>query len=526
MRLTSWITAVAMLPGLASCYSPNDTVVGTADGTDGGSQPSSTGVGVDTTGGTPEPTSDGPTSGPGESSSAGDTGETNPGGAPRVRVVHAADAGRLDVYVTGMAEPLAADLGFGESTDHVDLPAGPVTLELRDAGAAPDSEPRFTSAPVDLAQGDSITFVAAGTSESADPELSLRALALTEEFGDPGAGRAAVRAVNLGIDAPAMDVDIGDDATPDFAGLPRFGDTGAGGDPVAAGAAVQLGVAVDGSWPTAFTLPELSEGEGAFLLVAGEISRLPREAASMKIVVVDADGVAAVVRQNPVAHFFHAGIDTGPMDVCIGGEVVVAGFEFGEIAAHRMPPADYAIELHSAPSDCGGAALAAETTGGLVSGEQYLVIAHGEVMVEGSETQALAIDTIRDEFDLEAAPNVVTRFFNGFSYGSPLAIADVGDGIVLEEQNLWVPSLAFSETSEQLTRAPGDYILGITNAGSLPIQGLLFVALTVQPAGRDFIVMAGNYVSDANAPEDQNSTFFLVDTAANPWVSTEFVEGG
>jgi hypothetical protein len=524
MRLTSWITAAAMLPGLASCYSPNDTVVGTADGTDGGSQPSSTGVGVDTTGGTPEPTSDGPTSGPGESSSAGDTGETNPGGAPRVRVVHAADAGRLDVYVTGMAEPLAADLGFGESTDHVELPEGPVTLELRDAGAAPDSEPRFTSAPVDLAQGDSVTFVAAGASESADPELSLRALALTEAFGDPGAGRAAVRAVNLGIDAPAMDVDLGDDATPDFTGLPRFGDTGAGGDPVAAGAAVQLGVAVDGSWPTAFTLPELAEGEGAFLLVAGEISRLPREAASMKIIVVDADGVAAVVRQNPVAHFFHAGIDTGPMDVCIGGEVVVAGFEFGEIAAQRLPPADYAIELHSAPSDCGGAALAADTTGMLVSGEQYLVIAHGEVMVEGSETQALAIDTIRDEFDLEAGPNIVTRFFNGFS-AAPVQFGEASGNYELVEQNLWVPSLAFSETSEQLTRAPAEYRIAIAPDNiPLPPDFYILVPWTFAAGAREFCVMAGNFYGIANEPDDENNRFFVVDTTDTPWTSTETIQ--
>jgi hypothetical protein len=525
MRFTPWITAAVMLPGLTSCYSPNETVVGTAaDGTDGGSQPSSTGVGADTTVGTAEPTTDGPSSGPGESSSTGDAGETSPDGAPRVRVVHAADAGRLDVYVMGMAEPLAADLGFGESTDHVELPAGPVVLELRDAGAAPDSQPLFTSAPVDLAQDDSVTVVAAGVSGSADPELSLRALALTEAFGDPGAGRAAVRAVNLGIDAPAMDVDIGDDATPDVTGLPRFGDTGAGGDPVPAGAAVQLGVVVGESWPTAFTLPELAEGEGAFLLVAGEISRLPRESASMKIVVVDADGVAAVVNQNPVAHFFHAGIDTGPMDVCIGGEVVVAGFEFGEIAAQRLPPADYAIELHSAPSDCGGAALAADTTGMLVSGEQYLVIAHGEEVVEGSETQALAIDTIRDEFDLEAAPNVVTRFFNGLS-AAPVQFGEMSGDYDLEEQNLWVASLAFSETSEQLTRAPGAYDIAITFDNiPLPADGFLFVPLAFGAGAREICVMAGNYVGVSNEPDDEYSRYFIVDTTDAPWTSTEILQ--
>lgn len=515
-----------MLPGLTSCYSPNDTVVGPADGTDGGSQPSSTGVGVDTTGGTSEPTTGGPTGGPGESSSTGDTGETSPGGAPRVRVVHAADADRLDVYVMGMAEPLAADLGFGESTDHVDLPAGPVTLELRDAGAAPDSEPRFTSAPVDLAQGDSVTFVAAGASESADPELSLRALALTEAFGDPGAGRAAVRAVNLGIDAPAMDVDIGDDATPDFAGLPRFADTGAGGDPVAAGAAVQLGVAVDGSWPTAFTLPELAEGEGAFLLVAGEISRLPREAASMKIIVVDADGVAAVVDQNPVAHFFHAGIDTGPMDVCIGGEVVVAGFEFGEIAAQRLPPADYAIELHSAPSDCGGAALAADTTGMLVSGEQYLVIAHGEVMLAPPFAEPLTVGTVREEFNLDAGPNVVLRFF-GALLASPQMIADVemGEGYVLQEQNLWTPSLAFSEASEPITRAPGDYTLAHAPVAPLPVGSNRRFPISLTPAGRNIFIFAGNHTPFGEPDEnDELPTFFSVDTTVTPWGVSEFIE--
>jgi hypothetical protein len=55
------------------------------------------------------------------------------------------DSGPVDFYIEALgAEPVVANLAFGEATDIVNLPAGTHTVNVRAAGSAADSEPLAT----------------------------------------------------------------------------------------------------------------------------------------------------------------------------------------------------------------------------------------------------------------------------------------------------------------------------------------------------------------------------------------------
>lgn len=92
------------------------------------------------------------------------TGELNsytpPPSAPQVRVIHAAEAPPVDVYLNNQIAVEAVD--FREATDYVALPAGTYGVTVFPAGADPASESPAMIGNLDLVEGDVVSVVAVG----------------------------------------------------------------------------------------------------------------------------------------------------------------------------------------------------------------------------------------------------------------------------------------------------------------------------------------------------------------------------
>lgn len=92
------------------------------------------------------------------------TGELNtytpPPAAPQVRVIHAAEAPPVDIYLNNQIAVEAVD--FREATDYVALPAGAYGVTVFPAGADPATESPAMIGNLDLVEGDVVTVVALG----------------------------------------------------------------------------------------------------------------------------------------------------------------------------------------------------------------------------------------------------------------------------------------------------------------------------------------------------------------------------
>ncbi|MGH7357915.1 MAG: DUF4397 domain-containing protein [Candidatus Rokuibacteriota bacterium] len=119
-----------------------------------------------------------------------------------VTVLHALPAFTADVYVNG--ELTLSGFEPETATDPLELPAGRYTLEIRDVGAAPDSEPALEGT-VRLKAGQNLSIIA-GLTEDGDPALNVYANDLSQV--QPGRARLIVRNV---ADARAFGVELDGD---------------------------------------------------------------------------------------------------------------------------------------------------------------------------------------------------------------------------------------------------------------------------------------------------------------------------
>lgn len=106
-----------------------------------------------------------------------------------VTVLHALPAFTADVYVNG--ELTLSGFEPETATDPLELPAGRYTLEIRDVGASPDSEPALRGT-LKLEAGQNLSIIA-GLTEEGEPALNVFANDLTRVA--PGRSRLIVRNV-------------------------------------------------------------------------------------------------------------------------------------------------------------------------------------------------------------------------------------------------------------------------------------------------------------------------------------------
>jgi len=101
------------------------------------------------------------------------------------------DAPAVDIAPVG-GEPVLTDVPFGATSDYLDLPAGPIDLEIRGAGS-PDAV--FTIPTLDLQAGNSYSAYAVGSFEEGTftvvPALDATVEMMDEEMSDDMSDDAA-----------------------------------------------------------------------------------------------------------------------------------------------------------------------------------------------------------------------------------------------------------------------------------------------------------------------------------------------
>jgi hypothetical protein len=203
------------------------------------------------------------------------------GQSAMVRVIHASpDAPNVDLYVEGIAAPVATDIAYGETTVYLDVDAGTYNIQLRAAGSNPSSAPAYETGNLDIADGAKITAIAVGLLSSGNAADKFRVLTYAENFTVPGASNAAVRIIHGGADAPTVALDVGNDGNPEVNSFARFAETVDAGVPLPSGTELQIAIWAGSPLQrvTVFTTPQLPEGAELFVIATGLLGKLPREA--------------------------------------------------------------------------------------------------------------------------------------------------------------------------------------------------------------------------------------------------------
>jgi hypothetical protein len=141
-------------------------------------------------------------------------------GSTTVTLIHGFRGLLADVYLDG--ERILEGFAPERSTDPTDLPAGEHTVEVREADAAPDSEP-VVEGTLDLPAGANLTAIVHPDADG-QPTISV----FDNAFDTPGKGKARAVVRHAAV-APAIDVKVGDVEV--ASGLEPGGEDGAIIDP-------------------------------------------------------------------------------------------------------------------------------------------------------------------------------------------------------------------------------------------------------------------------------------------------------
>lgn len=406
----------------------------------------------------------------------------------KLRAVHTSpDAPAVDLYVEGGS--------------------GSYTVELRAAGADPNSTPAF-EVDVTIPDNATITAVAAGLLGSSSDADKFRILPFAENFSDPGAGKAAVRVVHASADAPTVSLDVGDDGSAEVTNFARFAETGEAGVALPADTKLQIGILAGNTRVTAFTTPELPEGAELFVIATGLLSKLPRETDGFSLLAVGPSGSIGFIKQNPTVFALHGSPDAPAVDVYAGAAKLVDNLAFGRLSgAIQVPPAAYTLDFKATGSS---ATAASATTPSLAAGERYLAIASGFLSNGQPNFRLLPFGDSFADAGMNARVRVV--------HASPDAPAvDVGT----VSENVLTPvgaftNLAFEQasTASGTTLPVGDLPIGIAATGSTaPV-----VTFTVPTSAglKAYAVAAGSLGGTG-----ESFRLVIVDATDFPWQAVE-----
>lgn len=432
-------------------------------------------------------------------------------GKAMIRAIHASpDAPAVDIYVKGNSTPVVTNLAYGQTSGWLEVDAGSYVLELRAAGAKPTEPVAYVTDAIALQEGVLVSAVAAGLLASNDTAASFRVLGVQERFSDVPSG-IKVRAVHAAPDAPAVDLDIGNDAPgkPELAGLARFATTD-GQIPLPADQALALGIAAGGARVTAFTTPKLRAGAQVLLVATGLLGSLPRERDGFALLAVGPNGSVGFIKQDPTVYALHASPDAPAIDIFAGAAELADNLSFGQLSRPiQVSPGSYALDFFGTTAGAErpkGEPAASASTGELVAGERYLAEATGFL-----GQKKLQLVAYRDGFERDALKPRLRAV-----HASPDAPAvDVGtltaQGAI---DTVLFPDLTFTRASAEtgLGADAGHLVVGVA-----PTRTAHPVATFTIPAAagqRAFAVAAG-----ALAPTGNQAffRFLVVDTSASPW---------
>ncbi len=461
-------------------------------------------------------------------------GETNPGettppqnvndpmanppkpgaGKAMVRAIHGSpNAPAVDIYVKGNATPVVTNLSYGQTSGWLEVPEGKYELELRAAPSKPSDPIAYSTGELTVPAGAMISAIAAGLLGAMD-DAAFRVIPLVENFDEMASGKARVRAIHAGADAPSVDLDVGNDnpAAAEVKNLERYKDTGADGVLLPAGSALAIGIAKDGARVTSFTTPKLPEKSNLLVIATGLLAKLPREKDGFALLAVGGMGSVGFIKQDPVVYALHASPDAPTVDAFVGNAEIIDNLKFGQLSKPiQVQPGEYTLDFYGYTAGSArpsGAPAASASTGKLEAGERYLAAANG-FLSKGSFT----LLGFREGFDINANKSVLRAV-----HASPDAPA-VDIGLLQNGQvsTVLFKDLTFTKASAEngLQAEAGHIPVGVAATGSpAPVAGFTVPATNGQ---RAFVIAAG-----ALAPANGQKSFRLaiVDTAPTPWTVT------
>ncbi|UCF20964.1 MAG: DUF4397 domain-containing protein [Gemmatimonadota bacterium] len=379
--------------------------------------------------------------------------------AVALRAVHASPgAPAVDIYANDGTTPLVQDLAYGEATSYLDIPEGTYNIQLRAAGSAASSAPVYETGDLTLSEGQIVTALATGFLGSSDAADEFRVIPLFEEFDAAASGKTRVRIVHASPDAPTVAVDVGNDGSPEVAALARFEDTGVAGVELPSGSALQIGI-----WAgtplervTAFTTPQLPDGGELFVIAAGSLELLPREAAGFALFAIagypggaigQATSNVSLIRQNPTVYALHGGPDAPAVDIFAGDSELVDNLSFADLSGGiQVPPGVYTLDFF--PTSPGsdrpaGSPAASFDTPNLNGGERYLAIATGFLSPDAAGEQPFNLVAFRDAFELNDLSNSRIQAIHASPDAPAVDIGTVNGGGTIEAvvfENLIYPA--------------------------------------------------------------------------------------
>ena len=440
----------------------------------------------------------------------------------RLRVIHASpDAPAVDIYAAGQATPLFSNVKYGDTTNYATVPAGTYNVQVRPAGAPAGSDPVYSTGPLTLSTNATVSALAAGLLGSSDNAKSFRVLPLAEGFAAPADGRARVRIVHAGADAPTVALDVGDDGSSEVTALERFQDTGAAGVELPAGQALQVGVRAGNAKVTAFTVPALPSRGELFVIATGQLTAKPSAANGFGLL---AAGVG-LIRQNPVVYALHGSPDAPPVDVFVGNSQLVDDLGFGQLSAPlQVPPGTYRLDVfaHAAgatrPS---GAPAGSDETPALMAGERYLVVAAGFLSPASD-------DPATSTFELLAFADGFTPDADSLRLRVVHASPDAPVVDVSPLDNGQVPATAaFNDVPYRQASAPEGLELpavnaqvGVAAASASNRAPVARFALNTAPfIGKGVFAVAAGALAPTRGENEASFRLVAVDTSVSPWAA-------
>lgn len=444
--------------------------------------------------------------GGGGASGEGGTGGDGTVAKAMIRVVHASpNAPSVDVYPHGSATAAAEGLAYGEASELIEVDAGTLAFDLREAGADADDAPAFTSADIVLEGGAEYTVVAAGDfSDPNDADVGFRLLSLEHDFDAPTTGTAVARIVHATSAWSTVDLDIVGSPDVDVPDLERFGD--ADNVVLPSSATIDIDFQNADGVLSQLVLPKLAAGSELFVIATGNPGFPFRAPANgFALLVVDQDGEVSWVKENPWLHLVHAS-DIGTTDVYASthAEVMVDDLAPETMGAFQLPASTTGFMLKAvddAAASGAATALATGQTSSLATGEHYLSYIAGNT-----------IETIHEQFDLEQPTKVLLRGVHAAKATALPATLDLGPVVsdALSSALLVGIEPAGSSADAGIAVNPGNLILGAA------------VTATTTP------LLAQKTLSGAAAPVAGETDFVLVTgttAAANLWLVNTSVAG-
>ncbi|WP_164018604.1 DUF4397 domain-containing protein [Pyxidicoccus trucidator] len=441
----------------------------------------------------------------------------------KLRVIHASpDAPAVDIYAEGQAAPLFTNVKYGDTTSYATVPAGTYNVQVRAAGAAASSAPVYSTGPLTLGANASVSALASGLLGASDNTQSFRVLPLAEGFSAPADGRARVRIVHAGADAPTVALDVGDDGSSEVPALQRFQDTGATGVDLPAGQSFQVGVLAGGNKVTAFTIPALPSRGEVFVIATGQLSAKPGATNGFGLL---AAGVG-FIRQNPVVYALHGSPDAPPVDIFAGNAELVDNLTFGQLSKPiQVPPGTYTLDVFahaSGASRPAGHPAGADSTPALEAGGRYLVVAAGFLSPGAG-------DPATSTFELLAFADGFAQDKDSLRLRVVHASPDAPEVDVAPLENGLVPMhAAYNDVPYRQASAPEGLALpavqaqvGVAAASAsnrAPVARFDFD--TAPFIGKGVFAVAAGALSPTHGEGEASFRLVAVDTGASPWTAT------